>query len=307
MRVVVICGPSGPGMEQRVTDSSAFADVQAGWIGLGSQGGPMARVLAEAGVPLMLWARRPEALEEFADTPATTSSTSLALLMTCDVVFLAVRSDEDVREVLLGPERDMGNFGRRPPLSRMKPGSVVVIHSTIHPDLAVELGTIAARHDVGIVDAPVSGGGQAARTRSLLVMTAGDTAVVERVRPLLEVYGNPIPHLGPLGAAQRAKLINNLVLAANMGVAESAFALAKELGVDPASLQVVLSNGSGRSFGGSMVGGENWDLSRAGGTAGPLLQKDARLLVALAESLGAKPGAVLDAADAALEVMGAAR
>ncbi|MEQ6900389.1 NAD(P)-dependent oxidoreductase [Nocardioides sp. YIM 152588] len=292
-----------------MTDTSAKTDLKVGWIGLGSQGGPMARVLAASGkAPVTLWARRPEALAEYADVPVATASTSLGLLMESDVVFLVVRSDDDVREVLLGTEhsRTMG-LTHRPPIASMRPGSVVVIHSTIHPALAVELESEAAKYGVGIVDAPVSGGGQAAETRSLLVMTAGDPEVVARVRPLLEVYGDPIPYLGPVGAGQRAKLINNLVLAANMGVAASAFALAKELDVDPENLQVVMSNGSGRSFGVSMVGGDDWDLAGAAQFAGPLLQKDARLLADLAAGVGAKPGVVLDAADSALESMGLPR
>lgn len=273
---------------------------QTGWIGLGSQGGPMARVLAEAGIPTRLWARRPEALDAYRDTPATYASSAAELLAEVDVLFVCVRDDQGVRELLLGS-------AQRPPVASMRAGSTVVIHSTIHPDLAVEVEREAAKHGVTVVDAPVSGGGQAAESRSLLVMTAGPDDAVARVKPLLETYGDPIPHLGPVGAGQRAKLINNLLLTANMAVAESAFALGKALGVDPESLHVVLANGTGRSYGLALVRGNDHDLKPAAVHAGPLLRKDARLLAELAEASGVKPGTVLEAADAALESMGLPR
>lgn len=280
--------------------------LKVGWIGLGSQGGPMARVLAESGVPVQLWARRPEALEEYADTPATTSATSVGLLMENDVVVLVVRNDDDVKDVLFGAwqPKVMGGFGPKPAIASMKRGAVIVIHSTVHPDTIREIEKVAAGFGVGVVDAPVSGGGHAAEDKSLLVMTAGDPEVVAKVKPLFEQYSTVIPYLGPVGAAQKAKIINNFLLTANMGVAASAFAIAKQIGVDPESLKVVLSNGSGRSYGVNMVGGEDWDLTPAAALAGPLLQKDTRLLVALAQGAGADAGVALAAAESALHSMG---
>lgn len=280
--------------------------LKVGWIGLGSQGGPMARVLANSGVPVRLWARRPETLEEYADTPATTSSTAVGLLMESDVVVLVVRNDDDVKDVLFGAWQPqvLGGFGAKPPIASMKKGSVVVIHSTVHPDTVREIEEVARTYGVGVVDAPVSGGGHSAEDRSLLVMTAGEPDVVAKVKPILEQYSSLIPYLGPAGAAQSAKIINNFVLTANMGVAESAFAVGKQLGVDPESLKLVLTNGSGRSFGVNMVGGDDWDLKPAAAVAGPLLQKDSRLLVALAEEAGADAGVALTAARSALTNMG---
>lgn len=277
-----------------------------GWIGLGSQGGPMARALANSGVPVQLWARRPEALEAYADTPATTAATPLALMMESDVLVLVVRNDEDVKEILFGawqPEV-LGGSGAKPPIASMKAGSVVVIHSTIHPDTVREIETVAREYGVGVVDAPVSGGGHSAEDKSLLVMTAGEPEVVAQVRPMFEQYSNLVPYLGPAGSAQAAKIINNFLLTANMGVAQSAFAIAKHIGVDPESLKLVLSNGSGRSFGVNMVGGAGWDLKPSAAVAGPLLQKDTRLMVALAETADADPGVALAAAQSALTNMG---
>ncbi len=289
-----------------MTITAPATTLKVGWIGLGSQGGPMARVLADSGVLVQLWARRPEALEAYGDTPATTATSSLGLLMDNDVVVLVVRDDDDVKDLLLGgwePEVT-GGFGPKPPIASMKAGSVVVIHSTVHPDTVRQIEKVAGDYGVGVVDAPVSGGGHAAEDKSLLVMTAGDPAVVAKVKPIFEQYSDLIPYLGPAGAAQNAKIINNFLLTANMGVAASAFAIAKQVGVDPENLKLVLTNGSGRSFGVNMVGGEDWDLKPSAPHAGPLLVKDTRLLVALAEAAGADPGVALAAAESALTNMG---
>jgi 3-hydroxyisobutyrate dehydrogenase len=86
-------------METHVTITAPTTALRVGWIGLGSQGGPMARVLARSGVPVQLWARSPKTLEEFGDSLATASSTSIALLMDSDVVVLVVRNDDDVKDV----------------------------------------------------------------------------------------------------------------------------------------------------------------------------------------------------------------
>lgn len=288
-----------------MTITAPASTLRVGWIGLGSQGGPMARVLANSGVPVQLWARRPESLEPYGDTPATTAATSAGLLAENDVVVLVVRDDNDVKDVLFGPDAgsDTGT-GDAMPIAQMKNGSVVVIHSTVHPDTVREIEKVAAEYGVGVVDAPVSGGGHSAEDKSLLVMTAGDPDVVAKVKPIFEQYSTLIPYLGPAGAAQNAKIINNFLLTANMGVAQSAFAIAQQVGVDPESLKLVLTNGSGRSFGVNMVGGDDWDLKPAAQHAGPLLQKDTRLMVALAASTGADGGVALAAAQSALANMG---
>lgn len=291
-------------MDTGAAIAAATTVLRVGWIGLGSQGGPMARVLARSGVPVQLWARSAQTLEAFGDTSATISPTSLDLLKESDVLVLVVRNDDDVKELLFGAWRPgvADASVAAPPIASMKAGSVVVIHSTVHPETVREIEKVAAGYGVGVVDAPVSGGGHAAEDKSLLVMTAGDPEIVAQVKPLFEQYSNLIPYLGSAGSAQNAKIINNFLLTANMGVAESAFAIAKQLGVDPESLKVVLSNGSGRSYGVHMVGGENWDLAPAAAMAGPLLQKDARLLLALVKE--ADIGVALTAAESALNSMG---
>jgi 3-hydroxyisobutyrate dehydrogenase-like beta-hydroxyacid dehydrogenase len=233
-----------------------------GFIGLGSQGGGMARRIVDDGFRLTIWARRPQTLEPFADSAATVATSPADLGAKSDIVGICVVNDADVDDVLC---RDDGV------LAGMAPGGVVAIHSTVHPDTCRRLADVAAARDIAIVDAPVSGGGGAATERRLLVMVGGEAEDVERCRPVFETYANPIIHLGPIGSGEVAKALNNLVFTAQLAMAEDTFAFAERLGVERAAMAAVLSSGSGASFGASVLGGGPIANMRG---AAPLLRKD---------------------------------
>jgi 3-hydroxyisobutyrate dehydrogenase len=264
-----------------------------GFIGLGSQGGPMARRIVEAGYPTTLWARRPASLEPFTDTAAKVAGSPAELAAASDLVCLCVVGDTDVEEVA-GGENGV--------LAGLNPGGVIAVHSTVHPKTCHELAKNAGVQGVSIVDAPVSGGGPAAAEGRLLVMVGGDADVVDRCRPVFETYADPVVHLGELGSGQTAKLLNNLLFTANLGTAATTLALGQALGVSPDRLTEVISRSSGNSFALNAVRGSG-GLERLAGLAGALLQKDARLVVDVVQAAGARAGAVLDAADAALGLM----
>lgn len=269
--------------------------MRVGFIGLGSQGGPMARRISEAGHPTTLWARRPEALEPFADTGAGIAGSPAELAAASELVCLCVVGDADVEAV---------TDGEQGVLAGLAPGGVIVVHSTVHPDTCRRLADKAAAHDVSVIDAPVSGGGPAATAGRLLVMVGGDAEVVERCRPVFESYADPVVHLGGLGAGQVTKLLNNLLFTANLGTAASALALGEALGVSTERLAEVVTRGSANSFALNSIRGAGGTLDRLAGVAGALLQKDVRLITDLARHAAAAPGAVFDAADAALLSMG---
>jgi 3-hydroxyisobutyrate dehydrogenase-like beta-hydroxyacid dehydrogenase len=264
-----------------------------GFIGLGSQGGPMARKIIEGGFSTTLWARRPASLEPYADTPATLAQSPAELAASSDLICLCVVGEADIEEVING-ERGLQ--------AGLKEGSVIAVHSTVHPNTCRSLAKTLAPKGVSILDAPVSGGGPAAAEGRLMVMVGGEDDVVERCRPVFETYGDPVVHLGELGSGQTTKLLNNLLFTANLGTAATALSLGKALGVSPERLTEVVSRSSGNSFALNVVGGEA-SLDRLAGLAGTLLQKDVRLIVDLAERAAASAGAVLDAADAALALM----
>jgi 3-hydroxyisobutyrate dehydrogenase-like beta-hydroxyacid dehydrogenase len=160
-----------------------------------------------------------------------------------------------------------------------------------------------------VVDAPVSGGQPAAAAGRLLVMAGGDPEAVARCQPVFATFGDPVVHLGPLGAGQVAKLLNNTLFTAHLAVAASLLKLGADLGVDTARLAQVLGHGSGASFGLARVADAGGSLSRIAGHAGPLLAKDVRLTVAVAEAAGLDVSAspVVSAADAALALMNVPR
>jgi 3-hydroxyisobutyrate dehydrogenase len=270
--------------------------IRAGFIGLGSQGAPIARRIVDGGFPLTIWARRPASLEPFADTPAAVASTPADLAAASDVVGICVLADDDVVDVVL---RDDGV------LAGMAPGGVIAIHSTIHPDTCRRLADAADERDVRVIDAPVSGGEKVAREGHLLVMVGGDVDALEVARPVFETFGDPIVHLGPLGSGEVAKIINNFVLTAQFAVALETYDFAEGLGLDKAALGEVLRHGSGRSEAASVVVGLGFDLTNLA-AKGPLLRKDSGLALELAAAAGTERSAdVLRAlAQQTLDVLG---
>jgi 3-hydroxyisobutyrate dehydrogenase-like beta-hydroxyacid dehydrogenase len=268
--------------------------MRVGFIGLGSQGAPIARRIIEAGYDVTLWARRSSTVEQFADTPAKIAASPAELAAASDLVGVCVVDDADVEavanEVLLG----------------LAPGGVIAVHSTVHPDTCRRLAQRAGQQGVAVIDAPVSGGGPAAAAAKLLVMVGGELSTVEHCRPVLASFGDPVVHLGPLGAGQTAKLLNNLLFTANLGTATSLLALGQTLGVEPLRLGEVIGHGSGNSFALSRILAAGGTLDRIAAHAGALLRKDVRLVAELAEAAGAPCGAVQASADAALTAMGQA-
>jgi 3-hydroxyisobutyrate dehydrogenase len=263
--------------------------LRVGFVGLGSQGGPMARRIIEDGFPTTLWGRRPESLEPYDGTGAAYAADRRALGAASDVLCLCVIGDADVDEVLRGDEGA---------LAGMAPGGIVVIHSTVHPQTCRRLQ--ADFTDLHFVDAPVSGGGHMAAAKALLVMVGGDDEVVERCRPVFDTFANPLVHLGDLGAGQAAKLLNNSLFTAHLGLAASTFRVAGSLGVDLDALTKVLSAGSGRSYAAEVIANSGHSLSVMAELAGPLLAKDVGIL---ADVIGGSSAQLLQAAAATINAM----
>ncbi len=271
-----------------------MSGLRVGFIGLGSQGGGMARRIVEDGYPLTIWARRPETLEPFADTAATPVATPADVGRASDIVGVCVVTDVDVDDVVRGPDGL---------LAGMAAGGVIAIHSTIHPDTCRRLATAAAEHGVTLIDAPVSGGGQAATERRLLVMVGGPADVVARCRPVFETYGNPVIRMGDVGAGEVAKVLNNLVFTAQVGLALDTYALAADLGVEREAAAAVLAHGSAGSRAAAIMAASSFDIAGVRGAA-PLLRKDVAIALDLARRAGAAPTTVLaDVAHATLELL----
>jgi 3-hydroxyisobutyrate dehydrogenase len=237
-----------------------------GFVGLGSQGAPMARRIVDAGFPLILWARRPETLAAFQETAAQIANSLAELGKSSDHVGVCVVDDAGVREIVDAL------------LPSMRAGSRIVIHSTVDPRTCMELAARAAERGVALIDAPVSGGGDAAAAATLTVMVGGESAAVAAARPVFEAFSGHIAHLGGIGAGQLAKLVNNSLMAANMALADAALGVASTLGLDRAALIDLVKASSGRSYG-FEVRARLADIAMFGHGA-KLLSKDVGLLAA---------------------------
>jgi 3-hydroxyisobutyrate dehydrogenase len=267
--------------------------MRVGFVGLGSQGAPMARRIINAGHPTTLWARRTSSLEPFADTPAVLAATPAELGAASDLLGVCVVDDAGVDEVLRGPDGV---------LAAMADGAVVMVHSTVHPTTCTRLqDDFPTLH---VIDAPVSGGGHKAAEGELLVMAGGPADVVDRCRPVLATFGDPVLHVGPLGTGQEAKLLNNAVFAAQLALAAEVFELATARGLDRQAVATILASGSGRSYAAEIVAGSGFDLQGLAAIAGPLLAKDVGILV---DRAGLTDSTLLTAADTALDQMGTPR
>jgi 3-hydroxyisobutyrate dehydrogenase-like beta-hydroxyacid dehydrogenase len=161
----------------------------------------------------------------------------------------------------------------------MRPGSIIAIHSTILPATCVRLEAQCAARGIGLVDAPVSGGQPAAEAGALTVMCGAKPEHFAVARPVFETFGKLIVLLGEAGAGQRAKIINNSLMAANMGLAQAALDAGEALGCDRKALAELVNASSGRSFGFEVLARMPSPVAFAHGAA--LLAKDVALLGAV--------------------------
>jgi 3-hydroxyisobutyrate dehydrogenase len=238
-----------------------------GFIGLGNQGAPMARALIDAGYDTVLWARRPSSLEPFTGI-ARIAASPAELAATADLIGVCVTGDDDVIEVASGADGL---------LAGVTPATTVLIHSTVHPRTCRQLGARFSQCNAHLLDAPVSGGGEAACARRLLVMVGGDHGAFAAAAPVLSAFGDPIVYLGALGSGQLAKLLNNLLFAATMGLVHDTAAVADQLGVDSAALLELLEHASGRSYAAQVYANLHRDLDASSPRVraiGALLRKD---------------------------------
>jgi 3-hydroxyisobutyrate dehydrogenase-like beta-hydroxyacid dehydrogenase len=188
-----------------------------GVVGLGDIGTGVASTLQEAGVDLTVCDVRAEATERFAQG-ARVVAAPVEMARHADVVIVSVLNDAQVREVVAGV------------LEAARPVTVVIV-STVSTTTVTELAKTAATHGVGVLDCGVSGGPSAAASGELVCMVGGDAEAVERVRPVLDVVGTLVLHMGPLGAGLSAKLARNIVQYGSWLAAYEAQALAEAAGI----------------------------------------------------------------------------
>jgi 3-hydroxyisobutyrate dehydrogenase-like beta-hydroxyacid dehydrogenase len=212
-----------------------------GFIGLGVMGEPMAGHLAKAGHTLALFDVRAGQATRIASTlPGASAPASPAdVARRSDIVITLVPNGQVVRDLVAGPEGLLAGF---------RPGSLLLDTSSSEPWLTHESGRLLAERGVAMVDAPVSGAQWGAEQAELVFMVGGDSIDVARVRPLLDVMGRAVFHLGPLGAGHAMKCLNNLITSVNFIALAEGLVIGKRYGLDPSVMTDVLNESTGMSW-----------------------------------------------------------
>lgn len=209
-----------------------------GFIGLGTMGRHMARNLLRAGHELCFYCRRDDVAEEFVALGGSRAATPALVARASEFVITIVTADAAVREVVLGTNGI---------LEAATPGKRLLEMSTIAPATAREIAVQLAQRGMGMLDAPVSGGPGGAEAASLTIMAGGSEADFAAARPVLACLGKNIFHVGPVGAGQTVKLINQLLGGGIMALIGEAFALARAAGIDLEQMIDVIRCSSGNS------------------------------------------------------------
>lgn len=256
------------------------AALSVGYIGLGTMGEPMARNVLAAGLDLWVHDINGEAVQRLVDAGAAAASDPGEMAEHCSIVLINVVNDAQVEEVVCA--QDVGL------LPRLRQGSVVVVHSTIHPDTCRRLAARLAEKGIGFVDAPFTGGAAAAAAGKLSLLAGGTDRDIEAVRAVLETEGT-IMHVGGVGAGETAKLCNNLALAITVHAVHESLQLAEGAGLKADVALNVLQSGAADCW-----VARNWDAignmtanyPRGAQGLAALTNKDLTLALDVAQSSG---------------------
>ncbi len=216
-----------------------MADMRVGFCGMGTMGAAMAANVARAGFPLTVWNRTPGRAGVPISEGATEAGRPADVAADSDIIVICVSDTPDVEQVL---------FGDDGLASSLAEGALVVDCSTIAPAATREFAERLASSGVSLVDAPVSGGSEGAEKGTLTIMVGGSDQDVARAMPVLEAMGSSITHMGPSGAGQATKAVNQVILSGvYLGVAEG-MVLAMKSGLDAEKVAGALAGGAAGSW-----------------------------------------------------------
>ncbi|MGC4242235.1 MAG: NAD(P)-dependent oxidoreductase [Herbaspirillum sp.] len=204
-----------------------------GFVGTGIMGLPMAGHQARAGLRVRAWNRTPAKAAPLAALGVELVAQAREVAAGSDAVICMLSSGPACDEVLLGPAGV---------ISAMRPGALLAVMSSIPVETARQQAHAAREHGIHYIDAPVSGGEKGAREAALAIMVGGDASAWEMAVPLLRVMGRPT-HVGPAGCGQLAKLVNQMMVAANIASVAEAMLMAERGGADPARVREALLGG----------------------------------------------------------------
>jgi len=263
---------------------------QVGFVGAGRMGAPMVRRLVEAGHEVRALGRSVEKRRAVSELGAQPVTDLTDIGSDADVVIVCVFTDDQVQQVCLESVL----------LPTMRQGASLVIHTTGSPRTAETIAAEAAARDIAVVDAPVSGGPHDIAAGRVTLFVGGSDEAVDRVRPVLASYGDPILHVGPIGAGQGIKLVNNTLFAAQIGLLHEAVRLGDRLGIDEGQLLDAIGHGSAASRVASIVGARG-SVDAFIEMVGEFVGKDVAVVRKTVAELGSDLGLLDDAINAGIQ------
>ena len=251
-------------------------DEQLGFVGTGNMGGPMAGRLLDAGHHLAVYDIREAAMAPLVARGAARAASSRAVADASDIVFFSLPEPKDVEDEALGAAGVLAG-------ARAK---ILVDLSTTGPRTTARLIAGLAERGIALVDAPVSGGVAGAKKGTLAVMASGPHALIERVKPLLAIFGKVFRVGDRPGMGQAMKLCNNILSATSMAVTAEAMVMGVKAGLDPKLMLEIINSGTGRNTA-TENKFPNEVITRrfTQGFATGLMYKDVRLCLEEAEAL----------------------
>ncbi len=210
-----------------------------GYIGLGLMGKPMALNILKAGFSLVVFNRSRASIDELVHAGATAASSPAEVAEQVDIVFTNLPDSPDVEQVALG---------KNGIIEGAHPGLIFVDNSTIKPATARQIAEKLAQKGVLALDAPVSGGDIGAQNGTLAIMVGGPVEALEKVRPVFEVLGKTITHVGESGAGQIAKAANQIMVAAQMVAMSELLIFAQKAGADPQKVIQAIRGGAAQCW-----------------------------------------------------------
>jgi 2-hydroxy-3-oxopropionate reductase len=265
-----------------------------GFIGLGIMGSPMARNLVKAGYDVIGYNRSKGPVERLVAHGGRAAGSAAAAVRDASAVITMLPDSPDVEAVAYGPGGIFANAA---------PGTLFADMSTIRPDVATRLAASGAETGIQVLDAPVSGGEQGAVDGALSIMVGGSPEAFEAARPMLDVLGKTVVHVGPAGAGQTVKAANQLIVAGTIELVAEAIVFLRRHGVDTEAAVRVLAGG--------LAGNAILDRKAAGMLAGAfepgfridLHHKDLGIVTAAAR----EAGVAIPLGTAVAQLMGAMR
>jgi 3-hydroxyisobutyrate dehydrogenase len=209
-----------------------------GFIGVGNMGNPMAYNILKASFPMIVFDLNPKAMENLVQAGARPARTTREVVEHAEIVLTSLPASPDVETVYLEP----GGL-----VERARPGTILVDLSSVLPSTPRKIESRAKERGVHFLEAPVSGGVSGARAATLAVMVGGDAAALRRAEPVLRAIGPNIFHVGPVGAGNTVKAINNMMACVNGLAMMEGLVLGVKAGLDPMTVYDVVKASSGGS------------------------------------------------------------